>query len=807
MIQDLRFSLRNLRNNPGFALIAVATLALGIGANTAIFSVVHSVLLKPLPYPQPERLMLLDDSIHSTGHMSVSWPNFLDWRVQNRSFEGMAAIRSMTYNYTGGDQPEVIRALATSSSLFDLLGAKPFVGRFYNADEDKPGAAPVVLLSHSFWQRRFGGDPSAIGRAITLSDVSYTVVGVLPSGFSILGRDAEMFTPIGLNGGQSMWMDRGNHVGIRVIARLKRDASVEQARADMQAIAARLQMQYPVTNSGVGVLIEPFQETLVKDARPTLQLLLAAVGFVLLTACANVANLLLARGSARQRELSVRAALGASRLRVIRQLLVESSVLAIAGGALGCLIAEWGLDALLRLAPQDVPRLSQASLDGAVLAFTIGVSLFTGVLFGLAPAWRLSRPDLVNDLKTGGRGQSAGRSSNRLRSTLLVAEVALALLMVTGAGLMLRSIVSLQRVSPGFQTDGVLTFGIMLPNTRYPQPKQGPFFQQALQRIRAIPGVEGAATVDCVPLYGGCWGSIFTIEGRPVPSNADLPHAEFNSVSAGYFETMKTPLVAGRFFNEQDTEDSTKVVVINQTMAHHMWPGENPIGKRIRQGYPQSPGPLREVVGVVGDMQRYELDHQPFDEVYFVLTQSSAAGTSLVVRTAGQSGGSPMAMLPAIAEAIHGIDKDQPLANPKPMAALLADTLAQRKFSTILLAVFAALALTLAGVGIYGVTAYSVTLRTQEVGIRMAVGAQQRDVLRLVLRQGLQQALAGVAAGLAASAALTWLIASLLYGVEARDPLTLAAASATLVTVALVACYLPARRAAKLDPMVALRVE
>ncbi len=451
-----------------------------------------------------------------------------------------------------------------------------------------------------------------------------------------------------------------------------------------------------------------------------------------------------------------------------------------------------------------MPRLAQASLDSAVLAFTLAVSLITGILFGLAPAWRLSRPDLVNDLKTGGRGQSAGRSSNRLRSALLIAEVALALLMVTGAGLMMRSISALTRVNPGFQPEGLATFGITLPKSKYPSAEgRLPFYREALRKIRAMPGVESAAAADCVPLGGGCWGSIYMIEGRPIPANAEEPSGEFNSVSAGYFETIQARLLAGRFFNEHDTENSAKVVIVNQTLARHMFPGENPVGRRIRQGYPQDPGPAHEIIGVVGDVQRYGLDHKPFDEVYFVMPQKVAPGTEFLVRFRG----SPMATFPAVEAAIHGIDKDQPLANPRPMTALLADTLEQRRFSTILLGIFAALALALAAVGIYGVTAYSVTLRTPEVGIRMALGARQGDVLRLVLRQGLLLTLAGVSGGLAASLALTWLIANMLYGVAPRDPMTLSAASATLLAVALAACYIPARRAAKLDPMVALRLE
>ncbi len=500
--KDFQFSLRNLRRNPGFAVVAIVTLALGIGANTAIFSVVDSVLLKPLPYPESDRLVYLDDSIRGQ-HMSESWPNVQDLRAENRSFDAISSIRGSTYNLTGFDQPEVVSALNASASLFDMLGAKPELGRFYTEADDKPGATPVAVLTYAFWKRRFGGDRGVIGRALTLDNTPYTIVAVLQQDFRVLGRSQHVLLPIGLVGGTKMWVDRGNHPGVRSIARLKRGVTIDQARADCNAIMLRLEQQYPVTNSGIGAVMEPYFDVLVKDARPTLNLLFASVGFVLLTACANVANLLLARGSARHRELSIRTALGASRGRVIRQLLVESITIALIGGALGCLAAIWSLKALLALAPA-VPRLQQASLDFTVLLFTLLVSVAAGILFGLLPALRLSRPDLASDLKTGGRGQTSGPASNRLRSTLLVAEVALALLMLTGAGLMVRSIFALQRVNPGFDPANVTTFSVNLPQARYSKPEQQmEFFRQALERVRAIPGVESASLVNCVPLDGG----------------------------------------------------------------------------------------------------------------------------------------------------------------------------------------------------------------------------------------------------------------------------------------------------------------
>ena len=802
--QDLRYGFRMLTKTPVVTLIAVLTLALGIGANTAIFSVVNTVLLKPLPFADPDSLMVLQERNEQVGVQSVAWPNFLDWREQSQSFTAMAAYRLQGFHLAGGERPARPMGGSVSASFFPLLGARPALGRTFTEEEDKPGAAPVVVLSHRLWATRFGSDPGIIGQAVTLDGSPHTVVGVMPADFGFFRQTAELYVPVGLSGDNPVWLDRGNHPGLRVLGRLKPGVSQESARTEMSAIARRLEEQHPKSNSGQQVDIAPLLENQVGEVRPSLFLLLAAVGFVLLITCANVANLLLTRASVRRREIAIRTALGASRWRVVRQLLAESLLLALIGGVAGLLLALWGVDSLVSLAPEGIPRLEGTRIDGAVLGFTLGLSLLTGFVFGLAPALQASRLDLTGALKDNSRGATTGPSQKRVWGALLVAEVALAVILVIGSGLMIRSIVRLQSADPGFNPERVLALDVPLSAGKYKErPPRLAFFDQTLERVRGLPGVESAAAVLCLPVAGGCWGSVYLVEGRPVPPQSELPSAAFNFVTPDYFRTMQIPLRAGRAFDRNDTPESPPVIIVNEAMARRYWPGESAVGKRIKQGFPQDDVPYREIVGVVGDVKQGALDEDLEPEVFLPYAQGMVREMSLVVRTTAE----PMLAANSVRQAIAGIDRDQPVERVQPMTQYLADSMARRQFSTLLLGVFAAVALLLAAVGLYGVMSYSVAQRTHEIGIRMAMGARGRDILKMVVGQGLTLTLIGVGLGIAGALALTRLMMSLLYDVSATDPLTFVGVALILAVVALVACLVPARRAAKVDPMVALRYE
>jgi putative ABC transport system permease protein len=809
LIQDLRYGLRMLARNPGFTAVALLTLALSIGANTVIFSVVDAVLVKVLPYPQPGRLMALVEHKDSVGDLSVAWPDFLDWQKQNRSFESMAAYRYDGMNLTGIDQPVAIPVVEATSGFWEITGAKPVLGRLFTSAEDRVGAAPVVVLTHKMWQARFGGDPGIVGKTVALNQTRYTVLGVLPANFWV-PYPADIFAPLTPITNDPNWLDRGNHNGVYAVARLKPGATQEQARADMRTIARALEQQYPRSDSGETTLVMPLRDRLVGDVRPTLYLLLAAVGFVLLTACANVANLMLARASAREKEMAVRAAMGAGRWRLMIQALTESVLLSLGGGGLGAVLALYATDPrinpMLRLSATDIPRLADAHVDLTVLGFVTAVSILTGLVFGAIPALQMSRPDLVETLKQATRGATPGRARARLRNAVLAAEVALALTTVTGAGLMIRSIIHVEQASVGFQPDHLLAAGINLPRTKYPKGEQSlVFFGQALQRIATTPGVLSAATVKCLPMAGDCWDSVYTLSDRPVPPTAELPDADFNVAGTDYFKTMGIPLIEGRIFAETDDVKSTPVAIVNQTLARRMWPHGDPIGKRVKQGFPQDPGSLYEIVGVVGDVKRQSMASLQDPEVFLSFAQNPGvySASAIVVRTAQD----PMSAASAVEHEVHTLDPDQPLTNVQPMTAYMADSIAGRRVSTAMLGVFAGIALVLAAVGIYGVMAYTVSLRVQEMGIRMALGAQRRHVFRLVVGQGLALAAIGVAAGLAISLAATRYMSSLLVGVTPNDPLTFAAVSLLLAAVAALACYVPARRATRIDPMAALRQE
>lgn len=806
LLQDIRFSIRMLLKKPGFTVIAVIALALGIGANSAIFSVINAVLLRPLPYKAPEQLVWIWETNPTSDikQEPASPPNFADWKSQNQSFDSMTAYATSTPILAGGGEPERIPGVAVTEGFFSVLGVDAMLGRTFLPEEDKQGNHRVAILSHALWQRRFGADPNIVDQTITLNGNPYVVVGVMPPAFQTVrtadGLSAQIWTPLPLNYAQAA--RRGDFLS--VIARLKPSVSIEQARSEMASITHGLEEQYPQTNTGWGVTIIPLHEKFVGDVRPALVILLGAVCFLLLIACANVANLLLARAATRQKEISLRTALGASRGRIVRQLLTESMLLAVIGGALGLLLAFWGIKVLIALSPENIPRLNEVGLDARVLGFTFAVSVLTGVVFGLLPALQASKPNLNESLKEGGRSSAGGIRSGRLRNLLAVAEVALALVLLVGAGLLVKSFMRLQQVNPGFNPERVLTMELLLPSSKYKEGAQVTgFYNQLLTMIQSLPGVESAGAVSTLPLAGT--GSIiaFDIEGRPQRQPSDnTPDAEYRVISADYFRTMGIPLKRGRLFTEQDVPEAPRALIISETMARQHWPNEDPIGKRINTGDPQTT-PWRTVVGIVGDIKNQGLETEPYAQMYAPYTQYPQQSLALVVRTASD----PVGFASTIRSQVWEIDRDLPLYKIRTMEQILSASIARPRFNMFLIVIFAAVALVLASVGIYGVISYSVTQRTHEIGVRMALGAQRGDVLRLIVGQGMALALAGVSVGLLASFALTRVMSSLLYGVSATDPITFAAISILLTGVALLACFIPAHRATKVDPMIALRYE
>jgi putative ABC transport system permease protein len=804
LMQDLRYAARTLGKSPGFTAIAVATLALGIGANTAIFSVVHAVLLRRLPYPEPDRLLVMRERHIHHCCTGVAWPTFLDWRAQTHSFSELAGFRTDHAMLSGAGEPEMLRSAQVSAEFFPLLGARPAAGRFFDAADDRPGAPPTAVISHGVWKRRFGGDADAVGRAIDLDAVPHTIVGVLPPTFAFFPESVDVYTPVGLMGSSPVWLNRGNHTGLRVLGRLAPDASLESARREMETIMLRLEKQFPDSNSGQRALVASLDDVLFRDYRAALWILLAAVGVVLLIACANVAHLLLARASARRREFAIRTAIGAGRGRLVRQLLTESLLLSAAGGALGVVLAAWALGPLLRLAPPEIPRLADTRIDPFVLLFTLAASTLTGILFGLVPAVQASHSDPQKALRESGNSATGGLDRQRLRSSLFVSEVALAFVLAVASGLLLRSLRRVEDVSPGMVTDGVLALDVYLPEAKYRTPAERRlFYERVLDDLRRMPGVETASASMCTPVVGQCWGSVYLVSDRPVPSQADLPDSAFNMVESSYFRTMRVPLREGRFFGATDTPDSPPVVVINETMAKKWWPHESPIGKRIKQGFPQDQSPYREIVGVVGDVPQSGLDEPIRTEVFLPMSQDPEAAMTLLVRASRP----PMTLAtPAIA-AVHAIDKDQAVTAVQPMSRYIAESMARRRFHTLLLGLFGALALLLASVGIYGVVSYGVGERRREIGIRAALGAHPRDVLRLVFAQALRLTAVGLAIGVGAAFVATRFFASLLFEVAPTDPLTFGGVAFVVTAVVVVACARPARRAMAVDPAAVLRSE
>jgi putative ABC transport system permease protein len=803
-LKDLRFGVRTLKRSPAFTAIAIVVIALGVGANTAIFSVVNAVLLQPLPFKDSDRLVVLSEQMPNTRErMSISFPSFLDWRAQARSFEGMAGYRSYAGTITGIDPPTRLNGRFVSAGFFELLGVKPLLGRSIGPDEDKPNSAPVAVISYGCWQSRFGADPQIIGRKLVLDDQPRTIIGVLPQGFQFGDRVDDVFVPMvaTMSSNQSA-LDRGNHQGIYGLARMKPGVSVETARSEIKAIAARLEKQYPLSNSGVGAnAVSLYEQWVGGTVRTALVMLLAAVSLVLLIACTNVANLLLSRAAARTREMAIRTALGASRLRIFRQLLTESVLLSGLGGILGLLLAIFGVRLLLKIVPANVPRIHEVHIDGRVLAFALALSGITGIIFGLIPALEGSRADVNQALKAVSRSLSAG--SPRFRQILLASEIALALVLSIGAGLLIRSVMNLGKVDPGFQTKNLLTFSVRLTHRFKTDPEQAAFFRQATERLRLLPGVKNAAAVGCLPIDGTCWGSVFEIEGRPLPERSKLPNSQWNVAGEQYFETMGIPLLRGRTFQESDTDKSPAVAVISETAARIFFPNEDPIGKRVKQGWPEGNNPWREIVGVVGDVREDGLDTGPVSEIYVPESQDAWNQLFVVMRTSIPS----ESLLPAAIKTIRDLDKDQPIFSVATMDKLLDESMASRRFSRTLLGLFAALAFILAAVGVYGVISYSVSQRAKEIGIRMALGARRDQVLRLVIREGLAMAAIGVAVGFIIAMGATRAMSNFLFGVSHLDLLTYSIASVFLILVALLASFAPASRAADIDPSAILHQE
>ncbi len=801
--QDLRYGARMLAKQPGFTLIAVLTLALGIGANTAIFSIVNAVLLRPFPYQAPERLVIIQER-ESGGGFSPSYPNFVDWRAQNTAFTSIAAVRqNESFNLTGTSEPERLQGQLVSAEFFSTLGIKPLVGRGFLAEEDRAGATPAVILSYGFWQRRFGNDPGIIGQQLTLNDQSYTVVGITPPDFQY-GVEADVTVPFGLQ--TQRFSRRGADPGTDVVARLKPNISQQQGETDLNMVAARLEQQYPATNKGRRVLLTPLHESFVGDVRQPLLILLGAVGLVLLIACANVANLLLVRASARQKEMAVRVALGASRATIVRQLLTESVLLAALGAVLGILLAFWGTSFIAAQLPNGIPRLQEANVDAPVLIFTIAVSLLTGLLFGLAPALQASRPNLTEGLKEGERGSSGRRQ--RLRSVLVVGEVALTLTLLVGAGLLIQSFRRVLEVDPGFKPQNLLTMQVSVnkPNGEQNGQQVANFFEQLQQNVRNLPGVKSVAVSNGIP-FGSTNFPPFLIEGRPVTDGK--PSGLRYHVSPAYFQTMGIELLKGRLFTAGDTPNTPMVVIIDEVLAQRYFPNEEPLGQRLK---PSADAPSWEIVGIVRHAEPNSLDAQGPTPAQFYLNFNQipverlpgyVRRLNLLTRTEAE----PLSLAAAVRAQVAALNKDQAVFNVRTMEQAVAQAVAPRRFSMLLLTVFAVVALALASLGIYGLMSYAVAQRMREIGVRMALGAQSGNVLRLVIGQGMKLAFIGVALGLVSSLALTRTMKNLLFNVSATDPATFAAIALLLIAVALLACFVPARRATKVDPLVALRCE
>ena len=796
--QDFRFSLRSLLKRPGFTAIILIALALGIGANTAIFSLVNAVILQPLPYRDPDRLISVYGTRNRSTQGSVGPTDFLDYRSQNKTFEQFAASGSimLPLNLTGSGEPERLNASIITGNYFDTFGVRPALGRGFSLENEKTGKDHVTVLNYAFWQTRFGGDPNIVNKTINLDGKAYEVLGVMPAEV-VLPQPAQLWVPLNFDADPEMKMRNARF--LLGIGRLKEGVTLDQAQADTDLIAAQLEQQYPDSNTGWSLRLIPLREILVAGSRTMLFILFGAVGFVLLIACANVANLLLVRAAARQKEIAMRTALGASRLRIIRQMITESLLLAIFGGALGALLAVAGVKLLVSLGEDNIPRTANVKIDATVLAFTLLVSLATGLLFGLAPAIRTMKENLVDALKDGMRGGSEATLKNRTRSLLVVFESAIAVMLLIAAGLLIRSLVALQNVDPGFDPNNVLTLRVDLPRQKYNTPeKASNFFAQLETRVAGLPGVEAVGLITDLPLSGEARDMPYRVEGRPATS--DIAFVDFRRVNKNYFSAMRIPLRRGRNFTEQEVRQSDREIVVSQAFVDSVFPNEEALGKRliIWSGIRNEP---YEIIGIVGDTRYQSLQGEPSATMY--VPTRELLFVNLVIRTQGD----PLSLVGGVRKEVNALDPDQPIAAIRPMTEWVAMSAAGARYRTTLLGLFALLAIILAATGIYGVMSYSVAQRTQEIGVRMALGARPLDVLKLVVRQGMMLALIGVIVGLAGALALTRVMSSLLFGVTERDPITFVAVAALLIVVAFISCFVPARRATKVDPLVALRYE
>ena len=806
MLKDIRYGIRSLLKRPGLTAVALITLALGIGVNTAIFSAVDSVLLRPLPFKDPERVMAVWEH---TPHLGIARnefapANYFDLRNQNQAFEGVGAFGDLSINLTGAGEPEQLDGQLVTANVFTLLGVPAAIGRTFAADEDQLGREHVAVLSDALWKRRFNRDPGIINRSITLNGESFTIVGVMPAGFFFPVRETELWVPWAMEPGQAE--GRGDHY-FRLVARLKPGVTREQANVEAESIAARLAAEYPRTNEGLGFLVNSFHLDYVGDLRRPILILFVAVGLVLLIACANVANLLLAQATTRRREIAIRMALGARRWAIARQLLTESLLLAVAGGLLGVLAAIWGVEALSKLLPESLSKLQAISVDARVFLFTGGVTVLTAIAFGVVPALHAARANPGDALAETGRDLAGGLSGRYLRRVLVIAEVALAVVLLAGAGLLIRSFNRLRQVDLGFKPDNLLTMRMVLPLPKYQKPEtRRAFYDELLRRINEIPGVESTGINTRLPLSTSGMKFSFSVEGRTMPSDSNLPFAVYRVVNPDYFNAMGIPVQRGRVFDTRDNPDSAPALIVNRRLAEQFWPGEDPTGKRLKIGPPDSPNPWATVIGVVGDVRQTGLYGEQLAELYAPYAQERRSWMSprdLVVRTRGDAA----SLAGAVREAVWAVDKDQPISNIRTMDQVLAAAISRERFQMLLLSLFATLALVLACVGLYGVISYAVAQRTHEIGIRMALGARPGDVLRLVIRQGMVLTIAGLVLGTAGGLAVTRVMTDLLFGVTATDTVTFISVGVLLLVVAFLACYVPARRATKVDPLIALRYE
>jgi putative ABC transport system permease protein len=801
--KDISYGIRSLMRRPALTLIAIITLAVGIGANSAIFSVVNALLIRPLPFPELERIVAIWETQPSRGVVrnEASMANYLDWRTQNQTFEQMGLYRWWSASLTGQDVPERIQGFLVTANFLDVLGVTPAWGRGFAADEDQPGKDAVAILSYGLWQRRFGGDPGIVNRTITLNGITRTVVGVMPQGFNY-PAGVEVLAPLAIT--PELARSRQSH-SYYVVGRLKPGISLASSQTDLATIASRLEKEHVESNTGWGVVVYPIVEDAVRLYKTSVLVLMAAVGFVLLIVCANVANLMLARAAGRQKEMALRSALGASRWRLVRQLLTESVLLALVGGGLGVLIAYWGVDLLRTLDPgkaaQFAPGWDRLGVNLLVLSFNLAVSLLSGLLFGLAPAWQLSKTDLNRPLKEGGRQTSPG--PHRLRGLLVVSEVALSLMLLVSAGLLMRTFLVLLKTEPGFNPNNLMTMRLTLPVAKYKEEAQrAAFFQEVLRRVQYLPGVQSAAAVNYLPLGGSNSSDSFLVEGVPDPPPGQEFLGRYRNCTPDYFRAMGIPILRGRGFTDQDKPGALAVIIVNETMAQKYWPGSDPIGKRVRFNAPLAEAPWMQVVGVVQDV-KHELQTPVTADYYLPHAQDPWSSMVLVARTSVD----PLSLASEMRQQVWSLDKDQPVFDVRTMEEVRAFSISLHSFSAGSLGVFAGIALLLAAIGIYGVMSYAVMQRTQEIGIRMALGARRVDVLKLVVRNGMSLALIGVVVGLVGAFALTRLLQGLLFGVTPTDAVTFAVVTFGLLLIALLACYIPARRATKVDPLVALRYE